>query len=136
MNGYIKITGRTFTMWLLACVINGLLCGAFVSIIDGDYSNVFERIIGYAFISLFFAIPGFIILWLVLLFRLSTTKKDRSVFRTALVAGFILACITALFVSNIFSSEFSDYHQVPSACIILSALSSVMLHFKYLKNIN
>lgn len=135
MSPYIKITGRTFTIWLLASLINGLLCGITLSVVHNIYSEITADIIGIAFISLFFSAPGFLVFWFVLLIRILTDTKERALFRSALVTGFILASVTAFFCSKMFSSEFSNHFYIPAACIILSAISSIMLHFKHFKKI-
>jgi hypothetical protein len=135
MSSYIKITGRTFTIWVLASLINGLLCAISLSIIYNIYSELAGEIIGIAFISLFFSAPGFFIFWLILLFKISTYTTDRALFRSALTTGYILASVTAFFGSKMFSYEFDNHSLIPAACIILSAMSSIMLHFKHFKKI-
>ena len=135
MSPYIKITGRTFTIWLLASLINGLLCGISLSVLHNIYSEITGDIIGIAFISLFFSVPGFLVFWFILLIRILMDTKERALFRSALVTGFILALITAIFGSKLFSSEFGYHFFIPFTCIMLSAVSSIMLHFKYFKNI-
>lgn len=135
MSPYIKITGRTFTIWLLASLINGLLCGISLSVVHNIYSEITADIIGIAFISLFFSAPGFLVFWFILLVRILMDTKGRALFRSALVTGFILASITAFFSSKVFSSEFGYHFYIPFTCILLSAVSSIMLHFKHFKNI-
>lgn len=135
MSPYLKITGRTFTIWLLACFINGLLCGIALSIVNNSYTEMMAAIIGIAFISLFFAAPGFLIFWIILLLKILLGTKEAALFRSALIAGFIIASVTALLFPKMFSFEFDNYSSIPAASIILSAISSIMLHFKQFKKI-
>jgi hypothetical protein len=135
MNSYIKITGRTFTIWLMASLINGLICSISLSIFNNIYSEIVAEIIIIAFVSLFFSAPGFFIFWLILLFKISTYTTERALFRSALITGFILASVTAFFGSKMVSSEFDNHSSIPATCIILSAMSSIMLHFKHFKKI-
>ena len=135
MNPYVKITGRTFTMWLLASSINGVLCGISLSIIHQTFLEIAWEIFGIFFISLFFAAPGFFAFWLVLILKFAGYTSERALFRSALIAGFIIASITALFGSKMVSSEFSGHSSIPAACIILSGMSSIMLHFRHFKKL-
>lgn len=135
MSAYLKITGRTVTIWLLASLINGLLCSISISILYNVYDNIAADIFGIAFISLFFSAPGFFIFWIILLFEISTSTKERDLFRSALITGCILAVVTAYFGSKLFASEFSNHPTIPAASIIISAITSIMFHFKYFKKI-
>lgn len=135
MSPYLKITGRTFTMWLLACLINGLLCGITLSIINNSYTEIVTGIIGIAFISLFFSAPGFLIFWFILLLKIALNPKGAALFRSALIAGFILASVTAFLGAKMSLSEFFNYSSIPAVSILISAISSIMLHFKQFKKI-
>jgi hypothetical protein len=135
MNSYLKRIGRTLTIWLLASLINGFLCGISLSIIYTIYSKLAAEIVGVTFISLFFSAPDFFIFWLILLFKISTYTTERALFRSALITGFILASVTAYFGSKIFSYEFDNHSSIPAACIIISAMGSIMVHFKQFKKI-
>ena len=135
MSSYLKITGRAFTIWLKASLINGLLCGICFTIINLNYAEIISYIIMIFFLSLFFSVPGFFVFWIILLFKFSTSTTERALFRSALITGFILASVTAYLGSKMFSSEFDNHSFIPAACIILSAMSSTMLHFKHFKKI-
>lgn len=136
MSSYLKITGRTITIWFLTSVINGLLCGISLSVIKQDYTDLFLGVILIFFISLFFSMPGFFIFWLVLLNRVFFNITGRALFRAALVTGFTLSAVTAFISSGLFASEFSNHASIPITCIIVSEITSVMLHFKRFKKIN
>lgn len=135
MNPYLKITGRTFTIWIMASLINGLLCGISLSVINLNYTEIIPDSIVIFFISLFFSAPGVFIFWIVLLIKIAGYITERALFRTALGTGFVLASATAAFCSKMFSDEFSNHSFVIAACIILSAMSSIMLHFNQIKKI-
>ena len=135
MKPYLKITERTITIWFLTSVINGLLCGIILAVIKQNFAEIALDIILIFFLSLFFSMPGFFIFWLVLLNRIFFNTTGRALFRDALVAGFILAAATAFIGSGLFESEFSNHTSIPATCIIVSAITSIMLHFKHFKNI-
>ncbi len=135
MSPYLKLTGRTFTIWILASIINGVLCGIFLTISNTKYFELIGNILLVCACSLFFSAPGFFVFWLVLLFKISTHTAERALFRSALITGLTLASITGLFCSNMYSSLF-DYHSIVIVtCVIFSAMSSIMLHFKHFKKI-
>ena len=135
MSSYVKITGRAITIWLLASLINGLLCGISLSIIYNNYNDITGEIIGIGFLSLLFSAPGFFIFWIVLILKISTHTVERALFRSALITGFILTSISGYVGAKMFSSEFDNYSAIPASCILLSAMTSIMFHFKYFKKI-
>jgi hypothetical protein len=135
MSPYLKLTGRTFTIWILASLINGLLCSIFITLSNAVYFELIGNMLLVFIFSLFFSAPGFFIFWLILLFKISTYTTERALFRSALITGFVLASVTAFFGSKIFLSEFDNHSFIPAICIILSAMSSIMLHFKHFKKI-
>lgn len=135
MNSYLKITGRTFTIWILTSLINAAICGIFLSAVNFNYDTITDNIITIYLISLFFSIPGFFLFWMVLLINLLRYKKGRTLFRAALLAGLILSSATAFLGRSLYVFEFSTYSLIPAISIVLSTMISIMLHFKYFKNI-
>jgi|GEM_PF-3483528 hypothetical protein len=132
---YLKLTGRTFTIWLLTAFINGLLAGIAISIYYREYDMVPESCIIACILSLVFSVPGFFIFWLVLLFRAARHDRERELFRAALSAGFILSAATAACAYGLLFSEVKNYAFVLILVTILSSLISIMMHFKHFKNL-
>ena len=87
MSPYLKLTGRTFTIWILASLINGLLCGIFITLSSVMYFELIGNVLLVSICSLFFSAPGFFVFWLVLLFKISTHTTERALFRSALITG-------------------------------------------------
>ena len=135
MSIYLKLTGRTFTIWLLTAFLNGLLAGIAITIIGQEYDQVAGNCILAAILSLVFSIPGFFIFWVVLLFRAARHGRERELFRAALSAGFILSAATAACVYGLLSSVIKNDAYVLILTIILSSLISIMIHFKTFKNL-
>jgi hypothetical protein len=135
MNPYLIITARTITIWLCACLINAMLCGIALVFLNDMYLEVIGDIFLIFMLSLFFSAPGFFIFWVILLIKFCFYITGRTLFRSALITGFVLSSVTAYFGSKIFASEFMGYALIPASCIIFSAISSIMLHFKYFKKI-
>ncbi|MEO6637788.1 MAG: hypothetical protein ABIN25_05905 [Ginsengibacter sp.] len=135
MKPYIRITFITFTIWLLAALVNGLLCGIFLAITRHDLGAWAGYLSGIFFISLIFSIPGFFVFWITMMVVFAKWIRERALFRAALSTGFILAVITGIAGSAAFSYEFPQRNLL--ICFIaLSAITSIMLHFKYFKKIN
>lgn len=136
MSLYLKITFRTFTIWLLASFINALFCATW----RGLNNHVSNEIPGDAlftfFISLFFSAPGFFVFWIILLVKLSKGIYERALFRAALSTGFLLATATAMAFLGLLESEFSTGKYVVILFIILSSMISIMMHFNQFKKIN
>ncbi len=135
MNSYLKITGRSFTIWLLASLINGLISSLALVILKHDFTLVSGYFIVISLLSLFFSVPGFFIFWLVLLVKAARHQTQRALFRSALSTGFILSAITGYLGSQEFSSEFLSHRSIICSSIISSAMISIMLHFKHFKTI-
>lgn len=132
MNPYLSITFRTFTIWIMAAVINGLLCGIYLSISGYMNDPVPVMIFLSGILSLFFAIPGFFIFWIIMLILINNNFYGRSLFRAALSTGIILSCCTIYFSFNLFRG--SEGFAI-SLFIILSAITSIMMHFNLFKKI-
>lgn len=135
MSPYIEITGRTATIWLLTSFINGILCGVALFFLNHTYDQLPGDICLIFIVSLFFSAPGFFIFWIVLLLKFFFYTIERALFRSALITGLILSFVTAYPGSKIFASEFMGYALIPASCIVLSAMISIILHFKYFKKI-
>jgi len=136
MNLYLKLTFRTFTIWVLASFINGLLCAVYEASMN-HMSNAFPvGILVVFFISLFFSAPGFFIFWIILLTKLVNGIYERALFRTALSTGFPLAAATAIISLELLKPDFSTHKYVFILFAILSSMTSIMVHFNHFKKIN
>jgi hypothetical protein len=135
MGIYLKLTLRTFTIWLLTAFINGVLTGTAISIFEKQVDMVTGNCILVGILSLVFSIPGFFIFWLILLFRAARHHRDRALFRSAISSGFILSAFTAVFVCHVLFNEAGNYAFLLVLLIIISALTGIMIHFKNFKNL-
>ena len=135
MSIYLKLTGRTFTIWLLTAFINAVLTGTVVTFFEQEYRILLEVFLIVGILSLAFSVPGFFIFWVVLLFKAARHERERVLFRSALTTGFILSAATAACAYGLLSSEVKNYAFLLIIMIILSAVISIMLHFKKFKNL-
>lgn len=136
MNLYLKLTLRTFTIWILASFINGLLCGIYKASMNHISNGFPVGILVVFFISLFFSAPGFFVFWIILLGKLGKGIYERALFRAALSTGFLLAAATAIVCTELLKSEFSTNKYVLILFAILSSMTSIMIHFNHFKKIN
>lgn len=133
MNPYLSITFRTFTIWVMAAVLNGSLSGIYLAIIEEQP----DQVIAIGFIcglcSLFFSIPGFFVFWIVMLIAINAYKYQRALFRMALSAGMIIALLTGTVSIHFFKAFYSGEWFLFPLFILLSAISSIMMHFNLFK---
>ena len=135
MSIYLKLTGHTFTIWLLTAFLNGLLTGFAISIISQEYNQLAENCILVGILSLVLSLPGFFIFWVVLLFRAARHNRERDLFRAALSAGFILSAATAACTYDLLFGVVKNDAYVLMLTVVLSSLTSIMIHFKIFKNL-
>ncbi len=135
MSPYIKITITTFTTWMLCAMINGLLSGTYMFFANHYFGEWPADILIIFFLSLFFSAPGFFIFWIVLLISFARWNEERALFRIALSAGFALALITGIAGSVIFKNEFPNGEYLVILFVILSAMTSIIMHFNHFKKI-
>lgn len=132
---YVKITFIIFTTWILTCVINGILCGIAIGAGNYEWQNIFGSIAVSIIVSLIGSIPGFIVLWIYLLLILSKWRRGRELFKNTLAAATFISAAMGFLASSIVGREFPYSYWWLILIVITSALTSVMLHFKPLKNI-
>ncbi|MEP6947742.1 MAG: hypothetical protein ABI863_00645 [Ginsengibacter sp.] len=136
MNLHLKITFRTFIIWLLASFINAFLCAGWRGLNNHISNEVPGDALFIFFISLFFSAPGFFIFWIILLVKLAKGIYERALFRAPLSTGFLLATATAIICLGLIKSEFSTDKYVVILFIISSSMISIMMHFNQFKKIN
>lgn len=132
MNPYLNISFRTFTIWIMSALINGILCGIYFPLSHSESDPIVEMICISVFCSLVFAAPGFFLFWIAMLIMVSKQFYERRLFRAALSTGIILSLCIAFFTFKLFKRSEGP---AISIFIILSAIMSIMLHFKAFKKI-
>jgi len=133
MNSYLKITGRTFTIWLMAAFINAILCGC-CRVVPGA-EDIPGEICLSLLLSLFLLAPVFFIFWIVMLVCIYRCIYERALFRAALSSVFILAIATGVICLKICEEMPVSQSLIIMAFALISTITSIMLHFKYFKSI-
>jgi hypothetical protein len=134
MNKYLKTTGIFFGVWFIASILNGLLCGISLAVLDSGFINRTVLILCYSIIfSFVFSTPMVGLVWFVtIMAQLAEMKGDilfQFVLRTALLCSIAGAVI---FVCT-FGTGFINARYVAGLCIIISALASVLFFRKQIK---
>ena len=134
MNPYLSMTFRTFTIWIMAAVLNGLLCGIYMSFLGIEADKItFVLVCGLC--SLVFSVPGFFVFWITMLITISRNIGERKLFRAALSVGMILATATAIIAYRLYNSVSLISWFVFPLFIVISATASIMMHFNLFKKI-
>lgn len=133
MNKYIKTTLIFAGVWFFAALINGLLSGLSIIFLD-KAANANPGTLALSVIfSFVFSAPVVGLVWFITLMGQVAGKKGGELFQFALGAAFICACAAALIFINTIGTEFMKARYVAGLCIILSALTAVLMFRKQIK---
>ena len=128
---------RTLTtfigVWFVASLLNGILSGACISIFNSQRIDPPGIIFLSCALSFVCSIPLVGLVWLVTVIAQSTGKSGFALFQVVLAAAFFCGSIGALIFTVAFDNEFMEARFAAGACIIISAMSSVLIFRKQLK---
>ena len=124
---YISATVYSFTIWVVASIISGLMCGIYLIIIEHEMSR--ESVI---MISIFFsfavALPGIALFWICFMICIANKNTGRKLFAQLLNAAFISGLLSALIFYLLFRNEFKSHAYLMAAFGIASAIAAVFVH--------
>jgi hypothetical protein len=134
MNKYLKTTLVFAGIWFSASILNGVLSGISILVLDSWNMYKGAGALGLSVIfSFVFSVPMVGLVWFITLMGQITGKKGNEllqfVIRTAL---FCSAAGGLIFIYTI-GTEFTNARLVVGLCIIFSALTSVLLFRKQIK---
>jgi hypothetical protein len=133
MIKYIKTTLIFAGVWFIAALINGLLSGLSIMLLDASsYANPGTLALSVIF-SFVFSVPVVGLVWFVTLMAQVVNKNGNDLFYFALGTAFICACVAALVFINTFGSEFMKARYAAALCIVISALAAVLMFRKQIK---
>jgi hypothetical protein len=128
MINFLKTCLFTFTIWMLAALINALLY-AIIFNLGNIVHDDFHESFGMAFFfSLIFSAPGVFCLWIVFMINSGNPGLSKKVLR----AVFILSLISCVFILVLPNDVYKGHWFLLSFIIIFSSLASVMLHHCFL----
>ncbi|GAB2835830.1 hypothetical protein [Ferruginibacter profundus] len=121
-------------VWFIASLLNGLLSGICISVIDqGTFFQAPGIMILSCVMSFLFSVPLVGLVWIVTVIAQATGKSGHSLFQVVLAAAFICGMIGALFFINSLGNEFKTARFVAAFCIIVSAMCGVLVFRNQLK---
>lgn len=129
---------RTFLIfmgvWFTASFLNGLLSGICLAVFGADsYAGTLGNIgLSYIF-SFILSVPFVGFVWLVTIIAQANGQKGHSLFQTILSTTFICAGLAAIFFITTMGTEFKDARFVVGLCIIISAVSGILIFRNQLK---
>jgi len=128
---FFKSIFSAFTIWVWAALLNALLSATWLGLFSTECSY-WPAGFGLTLVfTLIFSIPGMFIFWLVLLIN----WEKAMLFQSLLKAGFILSSLSSLILFLFDDTELERQQLFLSLSIVISSLTSIMVHFTIFKNI-
>jgi len=133
MNKYFKLTLLFIAIWFIASVINGLMSTACLLFL-GEESEKKNALLAFLF-SFIFSVPFIFITWISGMIYMSSQKGYDKTYRFVLHETFAVSIIAAFLFRNLFK-EFKDASTGLELSVVVSAVSTIMIFRKELKQIN
>jgi drug/metabolite transporter (DMT)-like permease len=125
-----QIVIRTFTIWVLTALINAVMSACCLAFSDTEFNVWILAFLLTLFFTLLFSVPAVFIFFI---FFAATSKSDTGhLFRVLLVAGFVTAVASAVAFYFAFYYQFKTFTIFLTLSIVISAISSIMLHHKFI----
>lgn len=134
MSKYLKTTIIFFGVWFLASIINGLLCGICVALLEKEFSG---GGIAVLFLSVVFSfacsVPAVGMVWLTTLIGQATGKRGHELFQLVLGTALICSIAGGLIFIYTLGTEFMHARFLLGLCVIISAMASLLFFRKQIK---
>lgn len=134
MNKYVRTTFIFVGIWFIASILNGVLSGVSIAVLDGSRINERAGTFGLSLIfSFVFSVPMVGLVWFITLMALASDKKGNDLFQFALGTALFCSVAGSLIFIYTLGTEFKNARFVVGLCIIVSALASVLFFRKQIK---
>jgi len=134
MNKYIKTTLIFASIWFIAALLNGLLSGISIMLLERNWMNKQMSTLPLAVVfSFVFSAPVVGLVWFIVLMGQVSGKRGNELFQFALGAAFICATAAALIFIYTLGTEFMKARFIAALSIIISALAAVLMFRKQIK---
>lgn len=134
MKKYLKTTGIFFGVWFIASLLNGLLCGTSIAVLEKDFSTGNLQAFVYSiFFSFVFSAPIVGLVWFIAVVAQLADKKGDALFQLILGTALLCAVTGALIFMLTLGTEFKNARYIAGLCIIISALTAVLFFRKQIK---
>ncbi len=136
MNKYIKFTFIFLGIWAIASLVNGLLSGIAIAVLDNNSLSYPVGTLALAVVFSFaFSAPMVGLVWFIGIMAQLAEKKGDALLQFILGTSFVCAIAGALLFIYAFRDEFPNARYVTGLCIIVSALMAVLFFRKQIKAI-
>ncbi len=134
MNKYLKTSLIFAGIWFTASVLNGVLSGISMLLLDSGGMNHGAASLGLSVIfSFVFSVPLVGLVWFITLMGQVADKKGNELLQFVLSTALFCSMGGGLIFIYTIGTEFKDARFVVGFCIIFSALASVLLFRKQIK---
>lgn len=135
MNKYVTTTVIFIGIWFTASLLNGLLSGISILLLEKNWMEGNAGSIGLSFIfSFVFSVPLVGLVWFISLLAQASDKRGNELLQFVLGTALFCAAAGGLFFIYAFAAEFKNARFFIALSIMVSALSSVLLFRKQIKN--
>lgn len=130
MINFLKTCFCTFTIWIVAALVNSILYAIIFNLGNIVREN-FSESVGLAFFfSLLFSAPAVFFLWIVFL----VNSENENLSKILLRAVFILSLFSCVFIAFVPDEVYKGHWLLLGFIIIVSSVISVLLHHRFLKS--
>ena len=134
MNKYIRTTVIFMGVWFIAGLLNGLLSGLSIALLDSSSVNeAMGNLMLSVVFSFGFSVPLTGLVWLVTIIAQLAEKKGFALFQMVLGTAMTCSAITALVFINTLGKEFMNARYIAAAGIVFSAMTAVLVFRKQIK---
>ena len=128
---YIETTIVFIGIWFIAALLNGVLCGIYLTLSQSKNNQYEPNIFALAVLfSFLFSIPFVGVVWFVATIAQLAGTTVHKFYQLILSTALITAFTGAVFFIGVFKSEFKNETYAVAACIVVSALTAVLLFHK------
>jgi len=134
MNKYLKTSLIFAGIWFTASLLNGVLSGISILVLDSGGMNNGAGTLGLSIIfSFVFSVPMVGLVWFITLIGQAVDKKGNDLLQYILRTALFCSAAGALLFIYTIGTEFKNARILVGLCIVLSALASVLLFRNQIK---
>ena len=134
MNKYIKTTLIFIGVWFIAAMLNGLISGISIAMLNSGSANEGMTNLFASFVFSFaFSVPFVGLVWFVTIMAQVTAKKGDTLLQLVLRTALFCSIGGALIFMYAFKREFATARFIAGPGIIISALTAVLMFRKKIK---
>jgi hypothetical protein len=128
MSKYVKIFLIFIGIWAIASVINGIISGICIGIVElGEPAATMGIILLAVMASFVFSAPIAGVTWLITCIAQRNGKSGFELFKVSFLTALLCSATGAFLFIQLLGGEFKKVNYVLGVCIVFSALSSILL---------